>query len=77
MNGKQREIKAQWEGRGADKLCQALFKNTRGFIFGFLRLLHQMRRTLCLPPRLLWLILVLLLPSFAPTLVIVFFCCLF
>lgn len=67
MNGKQREIKALWEGGGADKLCQALFKNTGGFVFGFLGLLHQMRRTLCLPPSLLCLILVSLLPSFAPT----------
>lgn len=35
MNCKQHEIKALWEGGGADKLCQALFKNTRGFVFLF------------------------------------------
>lgn len=35
MNGKQHEIKALWEGGGADKLCQAPFKNTRGFVLLF------------------------------------------
>lgn len=66
MNCKQHEIKALWEGGGADKLCQALFKNTRGFVFLFGSFASSdTTNPLFTSARLFCLTLVLPLPSFA------------
>lgn len=66
MNCKQHEIKALWEGGGADKLCQALFKNTRGFVFLFGSFApSDTTNPLFTSARLFCLTLVLPLPSFA------------